>query len=266
MNSWAFCHVKGGFKMEFKGFKEKVVFITGVSSGIGQAQAIAFLEQNAYVFGMDIAEKGIFAVAEFQNNPHFAYFLGDTSKKEEVEEAVKKAMQQFGQIDILLNTAGILDGYAPTLETDESLWDRIMTVNVKGTYLVTNAVLPHMVVRKSGVVVNMASIAGFVAGGGGAAYTASKHAIIGYTKQLDYDYVKLGIRANGIAPGAIETPMNQADFAGDGKMAKWVAKETPAGRWAKAQEVANLTLYLASPEADYIHGTIIPIDGGWLGK
>lgn len=264
---WAFCHViRGGNKMDFKGFKEKVVFITGVASGIGQAQAKAFLKQGAYVFGMDIAEQGIQEIKEFQDNSHFAYYIGDTSKKNEVETAVKKAVEQFTQIDILLNTAGVLDGYAPTLETDETLWDHIMNVNVKGTYLVTNAVLPHMLARKQGVVVNMASIAGFVAGGGGAAYTASKHAIVGYTKQLDYDYVKLGIRANGIAPGAIETPMNQADFEGDGEMAKWVAKETPAGRWAKAYEVANLTLYLASPESDYIHGTIIPIDGGWLGK
>lgn len=252
--------------MEFKKFKEKVVFITGVASGIGQAQAVAFLKQGARVFGMDIAEQGIHELKEFQNNPHFAYFIGDTSKKIEVEAAVKKAIQQFQKIDILLNTAGILDGYAPTLETDEALWDRIMNVNVKGTYLVTNAILPYMIAQKSGVIVNMASIAGFVAGGGGAAYTASKHAIIGYTKQLDYDYIKVGIRANGIAPGAIETPMNQADFEGDGEMAKWVAKETPAGRWAQPHEVANLTLYLASPEADYIHGTIIPIDGGWLGK
>src|SRR5699024_12157006 len=99
------------------------------------------------------------------------------------------------------------------------------------------AVLPHMLEQKKGVVVNMASSAGLVAGGGGAAYTASKHAIIGYTKQLDYDYCRDGIRANAIAPGAIQTPMNAADFAGDGEIAKWVAEETPAGRWARPEEV-----------------------------
>src|SRR5690625_6402537 len=119
-----------------------------------------------------------------------------------------------------------------------------MNTNVKGTYLVTNAVLPHMLEQTAGVIVNMASIAGLVGGGGGAAYTASKHAIIGYTKQLSLDYAGQGIRANAIAPGAIQTSMNKADFVGEGEMAEWVANETPAGRWAKPHEVADLTLYL----------------------
>ena len=118
-----------------------------------------------------------------------------------------------------------------------------------------------------GTIVNMASIAGMVAGGGGAAYTAAKFGIIGYTKQLDYDYAAKGIRANCIAPGSIETPMNTKDFEeDDGKMAKWVADQTPAKRWAQPEEVAALTMFLASPRADYIHGTAVPIDGGWLEK
>lgn len=183
-----------------------------------------------------------------------------------MEEAFEIALKTFKQIDILLNTAGVLDNYSKTLETDETLWDKIMDTNVKGTYLVTNTVLPQMIERKSGVIINMASIAGLVAGGGGAAYTASKHAIIGYTKQLDIDYCREGIRANAIAPGAIQTPMNNADFAGEGEIAKWVANETPAGRWAQPKEVANLTLYLASHAADYIHGAVVPIDGGWIAK
>ena len=112
----------------------------------------------------------------------------------------------------------------------------------------------------------MASIAGLVAGGGGAAYTAAKHGIIGYTKQLAYDYADKGIRVNCIAPGAINTPMNAADFAGDGEMAKEVARLTPAKRWAKPKEVAEMTLYLASPRADYVHGTVFTIDGGWTVK
>ncbi|MGX7418380.1 3-oxoacyl-ACP reductase [Carnobacterium gallinarum] len=249
-------------------FKEKTIFITGISSGIGQAQAEAFLKQGATVFGLDYSEKGISDNSAFYQKykEQFAYRIGDVARSEDVTQAVKAALQKFGKIDILLNTAGILDNYTPTLETTEELWDRVMNTNLKGMYLVTNAILPRMIAQKQGVVVNMASIAGMVAGGGGAAYTASKHGIIGYTKQLDYDYAKVGIRANAIAPGAIETPMNQADFAGTGEMAKWVAKETPAGRWAQPSEVADLTLFLASSHADYIHGTVMPIDGGWIEK
>lgn len=251
--------------MQFNDLKGKVVFATGANSGIGHAQAKAFLMQGALVFALDIEESRIIELKNTYGDT-FDYVLGSVREKDDVETAVQRAIEKFGRVDILLNTAGVLDGYAKTLETDEALWDRVMDTNVKGTYHVTNTVLAHMLKQKNGVIVNMASIAGYVAGGGGAAYTASKHAIIGYTKQLDYDYARDGIRANALAPGAIETPMNQADFAGDGAMAKWVAEETPAGRWAKPEEVANLTLFIASEVSDYIHGAVIPIDGGWTMK
>lgn len=251
--------------MKFEEYKGKTVFVTGAASGIGQAQAIAFLENGANVFGFDLDEQGLVNLLH-QYPEQFTYKVGSVCNKNDVEQAFEAAILIFKQVDILLNTAGVLDGFAKTLDTDEELWDKIMNTNVKGTFFVTNTILPHMVKRKSGVIVNMASIAGLVAGGGGAAYTASKHAIVGYTKQLDLDYCREGIRANAIAPGAIQTPMNKADFEGDGEMAKWVANETPAGRWAQPSEVASLTLYLASQSADYIHGSIMPIDGGWLTK
>ncbi|MGG4179964.1 3-oxoacyl-ACP reductase [Virgibacillus pantothenticus] len=251
--------------MKWEEFVGQTVFITGGASGIGKAQAIAFLKNGANVFVLDKVEGKLKETLEQYEN-HFAYSVGSITNKDSVQQAVKHALNKFKRIDILLNTAGILDGYAKTLETEEPLWDKVMNTNVKGTYFVTNTVLPQMLQQKRGAIINMASIAGFVAGGGGAAYTSSKHAIIGYTKQLDYDYCRNGIRANAIAPGAIKTPMNKADFLGDGQMAKWVAEETPAGRWADPSEVADLTLFLASKAADYIHGVVIPIDGGWMNK
>lgn len=251
--------------MRFPEFNGKTVFVTGAGSGIGRAQALAFLENGANVVGFDLVGKGLNEIFQ-QYKARFLFIEGSVSEKKVVEEAVQHALAEFGRIDILLNTAGVLDGYAKTLDTDEALWDRIMNTNIKGTYFVTNAILPHMIENVSGVIVNMASIAGLVAGGGGAAYTASKHAIIGYTKQLDLDYCREGVRANAIAPGAIQTPMNAADFAGDGAMAEWVASETPAGRWAQPEEVAGLTLFLASNAADYIHGAVMPMDGGWTIK
>ncbi|WP_237473830.1 3-oxoacyl-ACP reductase [Virgibacillus halodenitrificans] len=252
-------------KMRFPEFNGKTVFVTGAGSGIGRAQALAFLENGANVVGFDLVGKGLNEFFQ-QYEARFLFIEGSVSEKKVVEEAVQHALAEFGRIDILLNTAGVLDGYAKTLDTDEALWDRIMNTNIKGTYFVTNAILPHMIENVSGVIVNMASIAGLVAGGGGAAYTASKHAIIGYTKQLDLDYCREGVRANAIAPGAIQTPMNAADFAGDGTMAEWVASETPAGRWAQPEEVAGLTLFLVSNAADYIHGAVMPMDGGWTIK
>lgn len=251
--------------MNFPEYEGKTVFITGAASGIGHAQAMAFLENGANVFALDKDEQGLRELAQ-QYKHRFYYVVGSVADKHIVKEAVAKAITTFSEINILLNTAGILDGYATTLDTDEALWDKVMNTNVKGMYFVTNEVLPHMLEKQNGVIVNIASIAGLVAGGGGAAYTASKHAIIGYTKQLTYDYSRKGIRANAIAPGAIQTPMNQADFAGDGEMAKWVATETPAGRWAQPREVADLTLFVASEAASYMHGAVLPLDGGWIVK
>jgi len=251
--------------MKFEEYSGKTVFITGAASGIGHAQTVAFIENGANVFGLDVDEQGLVNLQQ-QYPEHFAYAVGSVCKKSDVERAFANAIAVYREVNILLNTAGVLDGFAKSLDTDEALWDKIMNTNVKGTYFVTNTILPHMLQRKSGVIVNMASIAGLIAGGGGAAYTASKHAIVGYTKQLDLDYCREGIRANAIAPGAIQTPMTKADFEGDGEMAQWVADETPAGRWAQPSEVASLTLFLASQAADYMHGAVIPLDGGWMAK
>ena len=236
-------------------FEQKVVVVTGAASGIGQAQVQAFLQQGAEVIGIDIQQSDVV-------HARYRHFCGSVTDQAFIEQTIAS----LERIDILCNTAGVLDGYAKSLEADEVLWDRIFNVNVKGMYFVTNAVLKKMLPQKQGIIINMASIAGLIAGGGGAAYTASKHAVIGYTKQLSYDYCVEGIRVNGIAPGAIETPMNAADFEGDGEMAKWVAEQTPAKRWAKPQEVANVTLFLASEASDYMHATIVPIDGGWMNK
>ena len=262
-DSWAF--FIGGNEPLHLQFQEKVVFITGAASGIGYAQATEFLQNGANVFGFDQDEDGLQQLQTIFGEA-FQYSSGSVKDRKQVQHAIQKAINTFQKIDILLNTAGVLDDFSKTLETDELLWNHIMDTNVKGTFLTTNAVLPYMLRQQKGVIINMASIAGLIPGGGGAAYTASKHAIVGYTKQLDFDYCREGIRVNAIAPGAIQTPMNAKDFEGEGEMAQWVANETPAGRWAKPEEVAYLTLFIASDMADYMHGNIIPLDGGWLNK
>ncbi|WP_163655286.1 3-oxoacyl-ACP reductase [Listeria sp. PSOL-1] len=239
-------------------FAGKLVFITGVSSGIGAAQAKQFLAEGAIVFGMDIQPTKLV-------DKNFTFFNGDVCVLTDILAAVKKA-RELGKIDILVNTAGILDDYKPSLETDEALFDLILTTNLKSMYRLVNAILPDMVQDKSGVIINMASIAGLVAGGGGAAYTAAKHAVVGYTKQLAYDYSKYGIRINAIAPGAIKTPMNRGDFENGGEIARQVAAETPVERWGEPEEVAELTLFLAKNSAAFIQGMVIPIDGGWTIK
>ncbi|GBG95482.1 3-oxoacyl-ACP reductase [Ligilactobacillus salitolerans] len=244
----------------------QTAIITGAASGIGLAQARLFLEHGERVWGCDLQENAEIRALLARYPDTFTYYDCDLRDAQAIHTFSRQVLQQAGKIDLLLNTAGILDAYRPTLETSPAQWDNVMNTNVKSMFLLTNEILPSMLKQENGVIVNMASIAGLVAGGGGAAYTAAKHAIIGYTKQLDYDYASQGIRANCIAPGAIKTPMNQADFTGDQAMAKMVARQTPALRWAEPEEVAELSYFLASKKADYIHGAVIPIDGGWIEK
>ncbi|MEE6709448.1 3-oxoacyl-ACP reductase [Lacticaseibacillus paracasei] len=232
-------------------FTDKTVIITGAASGIGAAQAAAFQAAGATVVGIDLQP--------ISN-------LTDAIQADVSDPATAAAIAAQYQPDIVCNTAGVLDGYQTVTDTALSAWQRILDVDLTSQFLMIKALLPGMLARGHGIFINMSSIAGLVGGGGGVAYTAAKHAVIGLTKQLDLDYAAQGIRANALAPGAINTPMNAADFAGDGKMAVWVARETPAKRWAKPEEVAQLSLFLASDAADYIHGTVIPIDGGWLEK
>lgn len=232
-------------------FTDKTVIITGAASGIGAAQAAAFQAAGATVVGIDLQP--------ISN-------LTDAIQADVSDPATAAAIAAQYQPDIVCNTAGVLDGYQTVTDTAPSAWQHILDVDLTSQFLMIKALLPGMLARGHGVFINMSSIAGLVGGGGGVAYTAAKHAVIGLTKQLDLDYAAKGIRANALAPGAINTPMNAADFAGDGKMAAWVARETPAKRWAKPEEVAQLSLFLASDAADYIHGTVIPIDGGWLEK
>nr|WP_125677039.1 3-oxoacyl-ACP reductase [Companilactobacillus keshanensis] len=237
-------------------FTDKVVLVTGAASGIGLAQVKLFKDNGATVISVDKNDIPM----------NIETFKGDVSQADFIEELFTKIKTKYDRIDIVCNTAGILDGYSPVTETSLDQWQNILNVNLTSQFMIIKKALPMMLKQDKGIFVNMASIAGLVADGGGVAYTASKHAIIGMTKQLDIDYASRGIRANCIAPGAINTPMNAADFAGDGKMAKWVAEQTPAKRWAKPEEVAELTLFLASDRSDYIHGSVVPIDGGWTAR
>lgn len=246
-------------------YQKSIVFVTGANSGIGYSQVTAFLEQGAKVFGLDKQADNMVLLKETYPDK-FNFIQGDIRELASLKQAVTTCLAQFKTIDILLNTAGILDNYLPIHETSHELWETIFAVNVTSQFNLTKLVLPIFLEKKAGCIINMASIAGLVAGGGGIAYTSAKHAIVGFTKQLALDYADKNIRVKAIAPGAIETPMNAADFSGEGEMAKWVANETPVKRWANPDEVAQLTLFLASQQASYLQGNIVPIDGGWLLK
>ena len=227
----------------------KTVLVTGVSSGIGRAQARLFLENGWHVYGVDQSKK-----PNLTGDFHFL--------QQDLTLALQSVFNWCPQVDVLCNTAGVLDDYKPLLEQSAQEIQEIFEINYVTPVELTRYYLTQMLKKQSGIIINMCSIASSLAGGGGHAYTSSKHALAGFTKQLALDYAEQGVQVFGIAPGAVKTSMTATDFE-PGGLAQWVADETPIKRWIEPEEVAQLTLFLASGKAQPMQGEIVKIDGGW---
>lgn len=239
--------------------------ITGGASGIGLASARRFAAEGAEVVLWDLDPEALaLAVKTIEGDGgRAAGFEADVSSSESVAAAAAHTLAHLGEVTVLMNNAGVLDGYSPILETDEDLWARVIGIDLTGVYLVTRALIPSMLAAGGGAIVNTASIASLVAGGGGTAYTAAKHGVLGLTRQLSFDYGQKGIRVNAICPGAVETGMTRQLFAeGDAAVMESV-NSVPAGRYAQPEELADLALFLASDDASFCHGAHFVADGGW---
>jgi 3-oxoacyl-[acyl-carrier protein] reductase len=246
---------------------DRVAIITGAGSGMGQAMAYEFVAEGARVVALDLREAAAQATVDTIGDPSKAIAVAaDVSNEDDIARAVATAIETFGAVDIVCNNAGILDDYTIAEETSTELWNRIIGVNLTGPFLMSRAVLPHMAQRGKGAIINTASISSFIAGGGGSAYTASKHGVLGLTRQLAFEYGSKGVRVNAICPGAIHTGMTDHLLTPEGRNEHVDAAiaGTPAGRWGKPVEIARLAVYLASDDADFIHGSAYVIDGGWL--
>jgi len=239
--------------------KDRVAIIFGGTSGIGEATAKAFADEGAKVVisGRD-EDDGDRIVKEIKDKGSEALFVkADVTKADEVKTVVDKALETFDHIDILYNGAGIHDSYKTAVEVEEDEYEKLMAVNVKGPYLASKAVIPHFLKSGQGTIVNVGSQATHVAGPGGSAYVTSKHAIEGFTKQLAYDFGEKGIKANLIAPGFVDTPMTEG--IQDERL-----NDIPAKRAGKPEEVAALAVFLASDDSNYMHGSTVTMDGGWV--
>jgi NAD(P)-dependent dehydrogenase (short-subunit alcohol dehydrogenase family) len=239
--------------------KDKVAIITGAASGMGKAEAKAFANQGAKVIVADLNFDGAQSVVNeiVKNGGQAIAVKVNVTDKGDLESLVQTTLETYGQIDILLNNAGIFDKYTNSLETSEELWDLIFNINLKAVFQLTNLVLPKMIEQGSGNIINIASIAGLVAQMGGASYTASKHGVIGYTKHLAAAYSSKGIKINAICPGTIKTPLTA-------EMLKTrPTDKIPLDRFGEDYEVAELAVFLASDEAKFMSGACIPIDGGY---
>jgi len=232
--------------------------VTGAASGIGRAIAVGAHAEGAAVVAVDRDAGGLDSLGGELGSERFAALeldLGDGA-------AVDAAGAGLGAVDVLVNNAGISDQFTPTAETTDELWERVLGVNLFAAFRLARAVLPGMVERGGGAIVNTASVAAVSGGAGGAAYTVSKHGLLGLTRAIAAEYGSQGVRVNAVLPGAIRTPMTSSPEAlVEGADA--AIEATTAGRWAEPEEVAKVTLFLASEEASFVHGSAYLVDGGW---
>jgi NAD(P)-dependent dehydrogenase (short-subunit alcohol dehydrogenase family) len=243
--------------------QDKVALVTGGTSGIGRATAIAYAQQQAKVVGRRIDEGGE-TVRLIQEAGGEAIFVqADVTKEADVKAMVDKTVDVFGRLDIAFNNAGMVGENPSLIEQTEAEYDRTMNVNVKGVWLSMKHEFAQMLKQGSGAIVNMASVVGVVALPNRLLYAASKHAVVGLTKAAALQYAKVGIRINGVAPGAIQTDMFEA--ATDEAKA-YLAGLHPIGRVGTPLEVANAVLFLSSDMASFVTGETLMIDGGFVAQ
>lgn len=252
---------------EFFSLWDKVVIITGARQGMGRTHALTLAKAGAKVVVSDISQEDCQKVVEEieKKGGEALAIKCDVSKKKEVEEMVKKTVKKFGKIDVLVNNAGICQ-FKSFLELTEEEWNRTLDINLKGYFLCAQAVAKEMAKQKSGVIINIASVAMGQQGIGFpniAHYCASKGGIVGMTEALAVELAPHNIRVNAVSPGMIETPMISS-IKQDPKTMEAMLARVPMHRAGKPEEISNLVLFLASDESSYMTGSTVVVDGGWL--
>ena len=243
--------------------ERKVVFVTGGSRGIGKAIALKYAQNGYNVVINYVSDKA--NVEELKKKfeelkVECLIEKADVSKSEEVEQIVKKTIEKFKKIDVLINNAGITrDGLLMRMK--EKDFDKVIEINLKGTFLVTKSVIPYMLKKRDGKIINLASVVGVTGNAGQCNYSASKAGIIGFTKSIAKELASRNIRANAIAPGFIDTDMTSvlSDEVKDS-----INAQIPMKRMGTAQEIANVAYFLGCEESSYITGQVINIDGGMV--
>ncbi|HJE96861.1 SDR family oxidoreductase [Ligilactobacillus acidipiscis] len=245
-----------------KQLEGKVAIVTGAASGMGKAITELFTSEGAKVIAADLNFEGVKAVTDSIGPVAYPVEV-NVAKQADIDKMFATAKEQFDKVDIVVNNAGIMDNMAPLGNMDDATWERVMSINVNSVMMSTRAALKEFLPQKSGVILNTASMGGQHGGVAGAAYVASKHAVVGLTKNTAYMYEAEGIRCNAIAPGGINTnigsSMKNVDKFGADRQAQGLKLMYKPG---EASDIANTALFLVSDAAQYVNGAIVPVDGG----
>ena len=246
--------------------KDKVAVVTGAGSGMGKAIAIIYAQEGAKVVVSDINEKSANATVEEirANGGEAVAVLANVASEKDVQNLIDKTVEIFNTVDILVNNAGIMDNFIPAGEIEDEMWERVFAINTTGVMRTTRKVLPIFLEKEQGVIVNIASNGGLQGARAGAAYTSSKHAVVGFTKNTGFMYAKRGIRCNAIAPGSVETNIaatltNISQFG----MERSSPGMATNPRLGQPEEIAKVALFLASNDASFVNATTVTVDGGW---
>jgi NAD(P)-dependent dehydrogenase (short-subunit alcohol dehydrogenase family) len=243
----------------------KVAIITGAASGIGKGTALLFAEEGARLVLVDWNEENLQLTANEIRAAHGSCITiaGDVSQLETAEKAVQAAISEFGGLDIVFNNAGIMP-IGDIIDYPEETWDEVMRVNVKAMFLMCKKAIPEMLKRGRGSIINTSSVMASLTEPGYTAYTASKAAIIGLTKEIAVSYAEREVRCNAICPGWVETDMNvklAESMGGMDKLYPIIKQQQPSGRMATPREIGYAVLFLASNESSAVTGSILSIDG-----
>lgn len=254
--------------------KQKVVIVSGGAHGIGEAAVLAFAREGYRVALADLDPDGGERVRARCTTPEDVRVIpADVSRADAAQNVVRDTVSAFGGVDVLFNNAGIQppDSYKTAEHLDESMWDRVMDVNVKGTFLLCKYAIPEMRKRGGGVIINNASVQGLQSQKLVPVYAASKGAVLSLTRNLALDLAADNIRVVAICPGSVDTPMLRATAAlaspddPDGTIAEWGRKH-PLGRIARPGEIADVVVFLASEKASFITGEYVCVDGGLMAR
>jgi NAD(P)-dependent dehydrogenase (short-subunit alcohol dehydrogenase family) len=250
-------------------FSGKVALVTGGTGGIGRAAAVAWAREGARVVvaGRRAAEGSETVRLVEQAGAEGLFVAADVSREADAKRMVEAALERFGRLDVAFNNAGIEGTAAPLAEQSEQDFDRVFAVNVKGVWLAMKYEIPAMLKTGGGAIVNNSSIGGLVGMPRNGIYSASKHAVCGLTRSASLDYAAKGVRVNAVAPGGVQTDMLDRVTGGAGSdyRAK-MARLHPLGRIGTPEEIVAAVLWLCSPEASFVHGHVLSVDGGFTAR